>query len=1179
MRLARLDLLRYGRFTDASIDLPWAERDIHIIYGPNEAGKTTSLTAIEDLLFGIPLRSPYNFLHNYETMRIGALLKNGDNRLEFQRRKSRRDMIVGPDGGPLPNGERELAPFLGGADRLYFDRMFNLSHDRLAQGGRAIIEAKDDVGQMLFAAGTGLADLRERLVQLDEEADALWSPRKSTQRLYYQGRERLDEARRKLREHSLTVNDWRTARKNASDAESRYQDIQREHNGKSTELKKLARVRRVHGAVRQRNELIPKLDALGDVTELPADAADKLRQAEHRDARIGAQLNLLEPQLQKAQQTLESISFDEALVRRADEITQINERRIAIHAAREDLPKRREEYRLELESLGGLGEEIGWDFKEPSELIERVPSRSKVEPMRKLLERRGELAAELSNKRKALEESQSALRDETERLEEIGEATDVAMLVAVLNVVRDIGDVAARIRNALGSVKEIAGRIENKLLSMKPVLPEGTDIETLKVPPRDSVIAHRDAVRSWEQRQAETKHGLREARNRLESDQEALERRVQCEGIVAPGAVEEARGNRDKLWGLVKARYIARSEISAEESSSHAEPEEDQKALPASLEEAIEIADDIADRRFDKAHAAGELAVLAQNTTGHQTRIRQLEEDEAALEIEPKQLGQAWRALWAEVPVDVVDADVMLAWLEAREEVVALIGRKREENRTADDNRREEQEAIAKLNAALTSVGWNAESAAASELRVLIEQAGTYRREQETKAAKIVELREAVRTAKSEVTRRQGELNRVEEAQENWLVDWGEAATAIGLEHGGKPDVLSAKISVVEEMRERAAAARNLRDNRIAAIERDIETFEITVSEIIAELASDLTGGDADGSVLELDRRRDEALKQYERHQEFRETVAKRQVEIEELKERRSEDWIAVQPLFVASAVDDVEELREAINRSDRFRSIDKTLAEIMTTIEQQGDGLAIEALEDECRDVDIDAIRTKEEAVEEELRVLEEKRERALIAQNEAQRAFEAIGGDDTAASAAADRAEALATMRDATERYVRVKASATLLRWAVDRYRKEKQGPLLKRASELFRMLTRRSFERLEVCFDDRDAMQLTGVRDNGEVVAVQGMSTGTEDQLFLALRLAAVEDYLTRAVALPFVADDLFINFDQERSAAGFEVLAQLAKRTQVLFFTHHLHLVKIAREILGNDMHLVELVDAG
>ena len=44
---------------------------------------------------------------------------------------------------------------------------------------------------------------------------------------------------------------------------------------------------------------------------------------------------------------------------------------------------------------------------------------------------------------------------------------------------------------------------------------------------------------------------------------------------------------------------------------------------------------------------------------------------------------------------------------------------------------------------------------------------------------------------------------------------------------------------------------------------------------------------------------------------------------------------------------------------------------------------------------------------------------------------------------------------MKDAAESYVRVRASGLLLRWVIDRYRKEKQGPLLRRASELFQTI----------------------------------------------------------------------------------------------------------------------------
>jgi uncharacterized protein YhaN len=114
----------------------------------------------------------------------------------------------------------------------------------------------------------------------------------------------------------------------------------------------------------------------------------------------------------------------------------------------------------------------------------------------------------------------------------------------------------------------------------------------------------------------------------------------------------------------------------------------------------------------------------------------------------------------------------------------------------------------------------------------------------------------------------------------------------------------------------------------------------------------------------------------------------------------------------------------------------------------------------------------------------------------------------------------------------------------------------------------LTCGSFQSLQLNFDDDDRVELTGIRQDGERVSVAGMSDGAVDQLYLALRVAAVEDYLDHAEPMPFIADDLFINFDDKRAAAGFRVLSELAKKTQVLFFTHHQHLVDVARQTLAS-----------
>ena len=89
---------------------------------------------------------------------------------------------------------------------------------------------------------------------------------------------------------------------------------------------------------------------------------------------------------------------------------------------------------------------------------------------------------------------------------------------------------------------------------------------------------------------------------------------------------------------------------------------------------------------------------------------------------------------------------------------------------------------------------------------------------------------------------------------------------------------------------------------------------------------------------------------------------------------------------------------------------------------------------------------------------------------------------------------------------------------------------------------------------------------------------MSEGTRDQLYLALRLAALERYLEEHEPMPLILDDLLITFDNERTKAILPQLAILAERTQVFLFTHHEHLVELCRQTLGEErfqLHRLEV----
>jgi uncharacterized protein YhaN len=286
-----------------------------------------------------------------------------------------------------------------------------------------------------------------------------------------------------------------------------------------------------------------------------------------------------------------------------------------------------------------------------------------------------------------------------------------------------------------------------------------------------------------------------------------------------------------------------------------------------------------------------------------------------------------------------------------------------------------------------------------------------------------------------------------------------------------------------------------------------------------------------------------------------------------------------VQHLKDDASVETDGALTSAIEKSDQLRGLQASLADVAEKLAKDGDGLSLDMLAQDCAEIDIDQTAALENSIAAEADELQQRLSDTAEQRSQARDAFQAVGGDDAAAKAAADKQEALAEMKEVAERYVRVRTSVLLLQWSIDRYRREKQAPLLKRAGELFATLSGGSFVGLSVVFDDQDNAQLTGVRPSGQKVSASGMSTGSADQLYLALRVASVEDYQTRANTLPFVTDDLFINFDDNRAAAGFQVLTELAQKTQVLFFTHHQHLVNIARDALGASVHVVNLQTDG
>ena len=135
------------------------------------------------------------------------------------------------------------------------------------------------------------------------------------------------------------------------------------------------------------------------------------------------------------------------------------------------------------------------------------------------------------------------------------------------------------------------------------------------------------------------------------------------------------------------------------------------------------------------------------------------------------------------------------------------------------------------------------------------------------------------------------------------------------------------------------------------------------------------------------------------------------------------------------------------------------------------------------------------------------------------------------------------------------------------------------MEKASRWFSEITGGAFTGIATTYDEGDQPVIAGQRPDDspqKTVPTNGMSEGTRDQLYLALRLAGLELHLADHEPMPLILDDLLVHFDDERSLRALSALRDFGQHSQVLLFTHHTHLVQLVEKQWGkNGFHFHHL----
>ena len=162
-------------------------------------------------------------------------------------------------------------------------------------------------------------------------------------------------------------------------------------------------------------------------------------------------------------------------------------------------------------------------------------------------------------------------------------------------------------------------------------------------------------------------------------------------------------------------------------------------------------------------------------------------------------------------------------------------------------------------------------------------------------------------------------------------------------------------------------------------------------------------------------------------------------------------------------------------------------------------------------------------------------------------------MDGTSRAAVLQLEQESAYAQLGSTIDRLAPLLLAQTLLKRAIELFEKEHQPAMLTEVGRLLSRMTAGRYIGIRRRLDEAGTMQVE--QQSGKLKTPDQLSTGTREQLYLAIRLAYVQQYCRDSEPLPLIMDDILVNFDEQRAKNTLEVLFELPNEIQVLFLTCH------------------------
>jgi uncharacterized protein YhaN len=1147
MRLRRLDLTRYGKFTDYSIDfgeqVPGTP-DLHIIYGLNEAGKSTSLSAYLDLLFGIEERTKYGFLHQGKAMEIGASLEFDGQAHEFKRIKQRNNSLLNAQGQPA--NEATLGMPLAGLTRDAYRMMFSLDDQTLEDGGNAILESKGDLGELLFSASAGLAGISAILEAASTEADGIFRKRASSTKIAVLKRQ-IADLKSQRDEIDTQASAYRALTTELERAETAYDTVMKEISTARLRHDEIARILRAHPLLAEHHHGEEQLTHYADLPRPPEDWSAVLSDLVIDETRLQTQLANFQQQEQKLQDELDALVADSAFLAMAEQLDELADAAARYATAQEDLPKRKtaltEASRKVDTILATLGQS---GIADPRTLLvevatigalrDLISAKSGIDVARSSAEREHEFAKQAWEKEKR---NLTALDTPAARLD----AGQIAQLQSVLGRLRG-GNLTVEHRLAERSIsgkRQVFDDVVNKL---HPWTGDGEALRRITPPTTDRRDAWKTALQTIEQSRSKIIERQRELASKLEEDEARITVLRSAASIVDDVEAKAVFITRDEAW-TEHLKSLDR------ESAAH-------------FENNMRKADAVATARLDKAKELEELRLLTTEiavTTASVERQRQL------LQEASDDLDGLRGEIRSETPAEIVlveDAPVaswlarITQWADNHSAALSAWDDLRQASNSTDEMKAGITTAQLSLAKALATVGIEADGL---DIDATIQAADNLLTDHAAFQTKRADTDKRISEFEAQTIKRQSALDEATSAFEEWQRGWSSAlATSWFADRqdsvGAVRDLLDVVATLPEALREQGDLT-----HRIQSMETNQASFTETVTRLYAALGETFDGDSPSIAAKQLVKRLDDARKieatRLERDQSLKSLATQRttlenEITLHSARKTEMADFFRVETLI------EVRQQLERCAKRDKLAEQQKKLEQqIFSEMQVQ----SLEAAIEKISDTDLGELQQEQAELVTRLEDLDGRSKNLFADKARASDRLSAIGGDDAVARLEANRRTLLVEVEDLALRYLRLRSGSLIAEHGIRAYRDKHRSAMMTRASEAFNLITRGEYTGLATR-PDKDREVLIALSKSGASKVAVELSKGTQFQLYLALRLAGYEEFAMTRPSVPFIADDIMETFDEPRSEEVFRLFGKMAQVGQVIYLTHHRHLCDLA-----------------